>query len=143
MAKLTAERYYDFSSGHRVHGHESKCAHLHGHNYRITFTIESDEYELNSVGHVMDFGAIKSLLCDWIEENWDHKFLIWSNDPCAETLKQLDPEGVVTVAFNTTAENMGKYLMEVVAPVQLDSTGFQLVKVRVEETRNCSVEVLK
>lgn len=28
--------YHDISCGHRVYGHESKCAHLHGHNYRIT-----------------------------------------------------------------------------------------------------------
>jgi 6-pyruvoyltetrahydropterin/6-carboxytetrahydropterin synthase len=141
MAKITAERYHDFSTGHRVYGHESKCAHLHGHNYRITFTVEAEQ--LDTVGRVMDFSVIKNLLCEWVEENWDHKFLIWSNDPFAEELKKIDPDGVVTVAFNPTAENMGQYLIDVVAPIQLEGTGVTLIKVRVEETRKCSVEVEK
>lgn len=141
MAKITAERYHDFSTGHRVYGHESKCSHLHGHNYRITFTVEAEQ--LDTVDHVIDFSVIKELLCEWIKENWDHKFLIWGNDPYAETLKSLDPEGVVTVSFNPTAEKMGQYLMDVVAPIQLDGTGVTLIKVRVEETRKCSVEVEK
>ena len=38
----TAARYHDFSAGHKVTGHENKCAHLHGHNYRVHFTIQSE-----------------------------------------------------------------------------------------------------
>lgn len=139
MAKITATRYHDFSTGHRVYGHESKCAHLHGHNYRIHLTVEADE--LDSVGRVMDFSAIKTYLCYWLEEEWDHKFLVWENDPFAETLKSLDPEGTVVVNFNPTAENMGQYLIDVVGPKQLAGTGVRLVHVNIEETRKCNVTV--
>lgn len=139
MTRITASRYHDFSTGHRVYQHESKCAHLHGHNYRIHFTIEAPE--LDKIGRVLDFSVIKSLLCDWLEEHWDHKFLVWEQDPWSENLKQLDPEGTVIVPFNPTAENMGKYLIETVGPMKLRGTEAILVEVSVEETRKCSVAV--
>ena len=139
MAKITATRYHDFSTGHRVFGHESKCAHLHGHNYRIHLTVEADA--LDSVGRVMDFSAIKEHLCYWLEEEWDHKFLVWEQDPFANTLKELDPVGTVVVNFNPTAENMGQHLIDVVGPTQLENTGVKLVNVNIEETRKCNVTV--
>ena len=139
MAKITATRYHDFSTGHRVYGHESKCAHLHGHNYRIHLTVEADA--LDSVGCVMDFSAIKEHLCYWLEEEWDHKFLVWEQDPFAITLKELDPTGTVVVHFNPTAENMGQYLIDVIGPKQLAGTGVRLVHVNIEETRKCNVTV--
>jgi 6-pyruvoyltetrahydropterin/6-carboxytetrahydropterin synthase len=139
MAKITATRYHDFSTGHRVYGHESKCAHLHGHNYRIHLTVEADE--LDSVGRVMDFSAIKERLGYWLEEEWDHKFLVWDKDPLAKTLPLADPEGVVVVDFNPTAENMGQYLIDEIGPRQLDGTGVKLVSVNIEETRKCNVTV--
>jgi len=137
--KITATRYHDFSTGHRVYGHESKCAHLHGHNYRIYLTVEAEQ--LDTVGRVMDFSVIKDKFVVWLEINWDHKFLIWEKDPFAPTLKELDPEGTVVVGFNPTAENMGQYLINVIGPQQLAGTNVKLVKVNIEETRKCSVEV--
>ena len=139
MAKITATRYHDFSTGHRVYGHESKCSHLHGHNYRITFTVEAEQ--LDTVGRVMDFSVIKEKLCVWLEEYWDHKFLVWEQDPFAKSLKELDPDGTVVVNFNPTAENMGQYLIDVVGPKQLAGTNVKLTKVIIEETRKCAAEV--
>lgn len=139
MTIVTATRYHDFSTGHRVYGHESKCAHLHGHNYRVNFTVQAEQ--LDSIGRVMDFSVIKDTLCAWLEENWDHKFLIYALDPWAATLKETDPQGVVVVDFNPTAENMGEYLINIVAPHQLANTGVTLVRVNIEETRKCSAEV--
>src|SRR5690606_2250429 len=73
----SVDRYHDISCGHRVFGHESKCAHLHGHNYRIHFTIEPDNRQLDLIGRVLDFSVIKTRLCEWLEKWWDHKMLIW------------------------------------------------------------------
>lgn len=132
---ITANRYHDISVGHRVFGHESKCAHLHGHNYRVHFTIAG---ELDDIGRVLDFSVIKEKLCMWLEEQWDHKFLIWEDDPWQVVLAQIDPKGVVWVPFNPTAENMAEYLVTVVAPVQLVGTGTKLLSCTIEETRKCS-----
>jgi len=139
MTIIQAERYHDFSTGHRVYQHESKCAHLHGHNYRIHFTVEAPK--LDSIGRVMDFSVIKEKLCVWLEREWDHKFLVWSQDPWSVTLKELDPDGTVIVDFNPTAENMGEYLISTIGPKMLEGTLVSLVKVKIEETRKCSVNV--
>lgn len=132
------DRYHDFSCGHRVYGHESKCAHLHGHNYRVTFTCIMTDGNLDHLGRVIDFSVIKERLCMWLEDNWDHKFLVSMDDPFASPLRTLDPRGVVLVPFNPTAENMAEHLVEVVGRSVLFGTGVQLLECRVEETRKCA-----
>jgi 6-pyruvoyltetrahydropterin/6-carboxytetrahydropterin synthase len=132
----TAYRYHDFSYGHRVFGHESKCGAIHGHNGRVHFYCEAPE--LDSLGRVIDFGIIKSTLCDWVEETWDHKFLVSDKDPICRGLTVLDPIGTVIVPFNPTAENMAKYLLTVVGPEMFKGWEVKLVKVQLDETRKCS-----
>ena len=132
---IYADRYHDISCGHRVYGHESKCAHLHGHNYRFHFEING---KLDKVGRVLDFSVIKTLLCQWLEDNWDHRFLVWDNDPLKNYLIELDPKGVVSVPVNPTAENLAEYFATVVGPEQLKGTGVHLTEVRVDETRKCA-----
>lgn len=132
---IKAMRYHDISVGHRVTNHESKCRHLHGHNYRIHFHCEAPS--LDEIGRVIDFSVIKSTLCMWLEDNWDHHFLIWDEDPLKNVLKDLDPT-VVVVPFNPTAENIAIHLVEIVAPVLLMNSGVTLVECVVEETRKCS-----
>jgi 6-pyruvoyltetrahydropterin/6-carboxytetrahydropterin synthase len=133
-------RYHDFSYGHRVVGHEGKCANLHGHNGRVHFTVQNSN-GLDKLGRVIDFVVIKSLLCQWVEDNWDHRFLFWDDDPHFIA----DPDGnfgSVQVPFNPTAENMARYLLEVVGPDVLSShPSLTLTSVLFEETRKCSVRV--
>ena len=135
---IVAKRYHDISCGHRVYGHEGKCRHFHGHNYRVHFHVTGN---MDSVGRVLDFGVIKSKLCIWLEENWDHKMLLWKNDPLLAELQALDPDGVVALSFNPTAENMAQWLLNVAGPSLLANTNCLLTKVEIEETRKCSVGV--
>jgi len=139
MSKLTATRYHDVSCGHRVCNQGGKCENLHGHNYRIFFTLTSADstLPLDTVGRVLDFSVIKSKLCMWLEENWDHKFLVFSDDPWAEHLIAID-KSVVVVPFNPTAENMAKYLVNVVGPAQLLGTACVLTDCSINETAKCS-----
>lgn len=169
-------RYHDISCGHRVHGHESKCAHLHGHNYRVTFICEPAPRQqeqaklrrnyigsqpqphphlsspLDDIGRVVDFSVIKTTLCEWLEHNWDHKFLLWDQDPLKDNIDSVAHgfqfgmpehmlkfiESFVYVPFNPTAENMAEYLVTTVGPQLLRDTGAMLVACRVEETRKCA-----
>lgn len=133
---ITIERYHDISMGHRVVGHENKCRHLHGHNYRVHFICTAQQ--LDSVGRIIDFSIVKQLLCMWLEDNWDHKMLLWEKDPLVKELQKLVPEDIILVPFNPTAEQMAEYLVRVVGPQQLQNTGVQLTSVRIEETRKCS-----
>lgn len=138
MPRITASRYHDFSYGHRVCGHESKCANLHGHNGRVTFFCEAER--LDSVGRVVDFSVIKETMCQWVENAWDHRFLVWDQDPLAAQLRALD-RTVVLVPFNPTAENMAEYLLSKVGAGKFNLSGVTLTRVVFEETRKCGVEV--
>lgn len=138
---IYATRYHDISCGHRVFGHESKCAHLHGHNYRVHFTcrMKTDfdpQKRLDQVGRVIDFSVMKSSLCMWLEASWDHHFLVWNQDPWYKKLYEIDGT-VMPVPFNPTAENMAKYLCEVIGPSELPR-GVVLSAVEIEETAKCS-----
>ena len=86
---------------------------------------------------MIDFSVIKEKLCVWLEEHFDHRFLIWTEDPLADALLSLDPK-VVQVPFNPTAENIAEYLVTVVGPEQLRGTGVKLIRCDVEETRKCT-----
>lgn len=152
---FVVERFHDFSYGHRVTGHENKCRHLHGHNGRVYFTCTAQE--LDQVGRVIDFSVIKEKLCNWVEENWDHKFLAWQKDALMLRISNLQyirgkqpsesidreanamlTDSIVWLPFNPTAENMAEYLVTVVGPKQLHGTGVKLVSVRIDETIKCS-----
>lgn len=146
----TASRYHDISCGHRVVGHEGKCQFLHGHNYRIHFFCRTDMrptpeapggfqplVELDAVGRVVDFGVIKSTLCEFLERYWDHRMLLWEHDPLFDGTELDEIGGIVKVTFNPTAENMARYLVEEVGPSLLPK-GIRLVKVTIEETAKCS-----
>lgn len=170
------KRYHDICAGHRVHGHESKCSHMHGHNYRIHFVVEPkavtmQHAELDTLGRVVDFSVVKSRLCEWLERNWDHKFLAWEKDTfmqaISEALNQSGPVvlnenhevsvdtntlnasedmfngSIVWVPFNPTAENMAAHLVEVIGPKQLDAFGVELTEVTIEETAKCHVTYKK
>lgn len=153
---ITVSRYHDFSAGHRVVGHENKCRSLHGHNYRVTFHVTAPA--LDTLGRVLDFSFLKSSLCQWLEDNWDHKMLLWEKDPIGPYLQDLRRDAsqhssfftlpvanellngldLVEVPFNPTAEHMAQYLLHVVGPLTLKGTGARLVGVDVSETRKCS-----
>ena len=149
---LYVERYHDFSAGHRIVGHESKCALIHGHNWRVHFTCAVRDDNLDKVGRVLDFQHVEALLCQWLETNWDHKFLAFDADPiinaiteqCMKRTEDTDyayetwRRSIVLLPFNPTSENMAHYLLHIVAPNQLLGTRVQCLRVRVDETRKCS-----
>lgn len=130
-----ATREHEIACGHRVWQHESKCSHLHGHNY--LFRLHCEAADLDGIGRVIDFSVIKSTLCAWLEEQWDHRFLVYERDPIAAALGAIDPR-VCLVPFNPTAENIAQYLVEVVGPLVLTGTGVALVECEVGETRKCA-----
>ncbi len=174
----TVIRSHEICAGHRVVGHESKCRHLHGHNYKFHFKVapkrvESENYipgakgfsvegKLDNVGRVIDFSVVKTTLCQWLEDNWDHKFLHWENDSMINSLivvastefarennlmtdEDYDPfvDSLVALPFNPTAENLAAYMVNVIGPQLLDEYGVELVECTIEETSKCHVNYCK
>ena len=93
--------------------------------------------QLDKLGMVIDFKVMKSTLCEFLEREWDHKMLIWEKDPWADALCAVDPEGVLLVPFNPTAEQLANHLLRVVGPKVLPPE-ITLVRVQMDETRKCS-----
>lgn len=165
----TVIRSHEICAGHRVVGHESKCRHLHGHNYKFHFKVAPkgrtdvkvirrgtlrEKGGLDNVGRVIDFSVVKTTLCQWLEDNWDHKFLHWNRDNLIDALKiaasrpscPLEHEdhehflsSLVALPFNPTAENLAAYMVDVIGPQLLDEHGVQLVECTIEETSKCHV----
>ena len=140
----TISRRFEFDAGHRVMRHESKCANLHGHRYVAEVSVQSPQ--LDSLGRVVDFGELKSLVGGWIDANWDHNVLLNSLDPlysiwldsgaCVRQ-KLFGPKVPYTFANqNPTAEIMVERLFCVVYQL-LAHTPLEVTAVRLYETPNC------
>jgi len=109
------KKQFSFSASHRLDGLPSDhpCARLHGHNYTVEFTLESET--LNEVGFVRDYRELDAVK-NWIDEWLDHRDI-----------------NTVFPKMNPTAENIAKMLYEV---FRLDFR--ELVAVTVKETEKTS-----
>lgn len=143
----TIIREHEICAGHTVTGHEGKCRHLHGHNYKFKLHVRVRKDlvtdNLDSVGRVIDFSVVKDLLCEWLENQWDHKFLINKDDPRLAALCETDPASLVICEFNPTAENMAGYLVEVIGPAVFHDTDVELFGVELYETSKCCATYFK
>ena len=131
---LTCTRRLTFCAGHRVYGHENKCANLHGHNYVVEIDAEGG---LDHVGRVIDFAVLKDRVGGFLESQWDHGFLFWEGDETLLCHFRGSGFKYQELTFNPTAENIATHLLRVVCPQVLADTGVNVRRVRVMETENC------
>lgn len=134
---ITVTRLLEFDAAHRVKNHESKCSTLHGHRYKVE--IEATAPDLDQIGRVIDFSVLKAKIGTWLDEHWDHNVVVWYQD--TETLAALRTiprkKEPWVAGWNPTAENMANFLLRVVAPNELATTGVTVTRVTVWETPNC------
>ena len=139
---VTCTRIIGFDMGHRVYKHESKCSHPHGHRYTAEITAVAPA--LDPQGRIIDFSVLKEKVGGWIDDNWDHAFMLNQEDPALAVMLQFpSTQGqlrVVSVPFNPTAENIAAHLGTVVCPQVLADTAVKVVKIRLYETPNCYVD---
>ena len=133
--EITCERRLTFAAGHRVFGHEGKCANLHGHNFTVVVTAKAGG--LDKVGRVVDFSVLKARYGSFLETEWDHGFLLWEKDKDGiAAMKLVDRQKFVVLPFNPTSENIADHLLKM-GPELMFGMGVHIVKVRVYETENC------
>jgi 6-pyruvoyltetrahydropterin/6-carboxytetrahydropterin synthase len=124
--KVTKEIYFCY--GHRLVNYEGKCRHLHGHNGRAEIEISADV--LDHRGMVVDFGDINAVVKTWIDQELDHKMLLYRGDPILEVLQKLK-EPCYVMQDNPTAENIAKLIFEYAV-----SQGLRVSKVTMWETHS-------
>ncbi len=144
-------RRLEFDAAHRVLGHETKCKHLHGHRYRAEVTFEAG---LDNLGRVIDFGVVKELVGQWIDNHWDHNILLHPSDPLAIWYMNEDkgeggdqdilidevfekPPYLMPTGRNPTAENIAEALFFQSVLLLKDKPHVTVLKVRIYETPNC------
>jgi len=136
---MTIMRRVKFCAGHRLYKHGGKCEYFHGHNYVADFYVTGDT--IDPVGRVIDFSELKRLFKGWIDENWDHSYIIGEQDENAlAALKMVEPCRYFVLPCNPTAENMAKYLLEVVCPKLLAEKNVTATKVVLWETEDAFAE---
>ena len=103
---------FTFDSGHRLLHYNGKCAYPHGHTYRAEVFIESQS--LNDLGLVYDFTDLKDKVKTWVDDNWDHAFLVNSQD--SELISGLGSASLVRLYEfqneNPSCEVMSRVLYE-------------------------------
>lgn len=157
---VTCTRRIQFCAGHRVLGHENKCAALHGHNYVVYVyaraecpELQEGEFVVDSIGRVIDFSVLKERIGGWIEDNWDHGFILHKEDRGArdalgimsvhmEQCENRKPQKLFLMPYNPTAENMARFLVTEIAPRVMGGTNVTIHKCVVHETENCSAEYI-
>lgn len=144
---LSLVRRLRFCAGHRLWRHESKCAYLHGHNYRVDVEVVAGtgRAAVDDVGRIVDFSLIKARLLGWLDAHWDHAFILFTDDADAiAAVRASHPSKLFLLPWNPTAENMARYLLEVVCPGVLADLGVVARKVAVWETEEaCAVATLQ
>ncbi|MBT3344331.1 MAG: 6-carboxytetrahydropterin synthase [Gemmatimonadetes bacterium] len=96
-----------FHAAHRQLGYEGKCAWVHGHTWRGTFTVRAEAFPRDDLDMSVDFGALKKIFKDL-----DHKMLVSEQDRTFLDAGLFEPEGVVIMpGSNPSVENVTHYCM--------------------------------
>lgn len=136
---ITCTRRIEFDAAHRVMGHENKCKYLHGHRYVVEATFEAPS--LDKLGRVVDFGDIRKILGNWIDENWDHNTILCVRDnKLGQQIDSLTKQKTYYLEKNPTAENLAEYLLTAVCPKLFKSLETRCITIKIWETPNCSAE---
>ncbi len=109
----TIRKLFKFEMAHWLNSAYSReCLNIHGHSYKMEIIIKS--ISLNEDGMVIDFKKLKEIINQEIIDVLDHAIMIDGRSACKI---QIGPTmKVVMVKFNPTAENMVKYIYDLLEP---------------------------
>lgn len=131
---MLVSRKIEIDMGHRVPNHKSKCKNFHGHRYVIEAGVDDKVITTKGVsdeGMVIDFGDLKEVLVNVIDERFDHGFVMYNEDEFVMEFDAFCRSGqkIIFVPFIPTVENLAKHW-------------YELIKLRLEE-KNIKIKYLK
>ena len=111
MTKIRITKQFSFETGHALFGYDGKCRNVHGHSYKLSVTVIGTPITDTShvkLGMVIDFGDLKKIVKEDIEDVFDHATVFNKNTPHVELAKELEDRGhnVILVDYQPTSENM-------------------------------------
>jgi 6-pyruvoyltetrahydropterin/6-carboxytetrahydropterin synthase len=137
----STKRFTGFPCTHRQWRAESHCRFVHG--YSREFYFEFAASDLTKEGWVVDFGGLKQLK-SWLDEVFDHTFLVAQDDPALEDFKRLDQQGVIQLRVlpNPGMEGTALYVYEnasrILKSLYGDRAWITMVEVR-ENEKNSAI----
>lgn len=136
MAKFTStKRFKGFPCTHRQWRADSHCRFVHGYSREFYFEFACNE--LTKEEWVMDFGGLKDVKA-WLEDMFDHTFLVASDDPELSTFQKLDDKGVIQLRIlpNAGMEGTARFVYEHVSEMIKTSTNNRVWVTKVEVCEN-------
>ncbi|MEW7289603.1 6-pyruvoyl trahydropterin synthase family protein [Aquimarina sp. 2304DJ70-9] len=111
MSNIRITKQFSFETGHALYGYDGKCRNVHGHSYKLSVTVIGSPITDTShvkLGMVIDFGDLKKIVKEDIEDVFDHATVFNKNTPHIELAKELQERGhnVILVDYQPTSENM-------------------------------------
>ena len=135
---MKTAKEFRWEMGHRLPDHFGLCKNIHGHSYKMIIEFEGD---LNEQGMVIDYYDVEKIINPLIEK-LDHSFMVNENDKAViEFLEKMKSKNVL-VDFESTVENISKYLLDEISRINLPSN-IKKLRVRVYETEGDYAEEAK
>jgi 6-pyruvoyltetrahydropterin/6-carboxytetrahydropterin synthase len=124
--------------GHRLYGYEGKCSRQHGHNARVTLTIEGEA--LDAQGFVCDFYEVRTVLLKALAR-FDHFLVLGPGDPLVE-MYEAAGEPFARFDHPPTAEHLARWVLREVATLKPAGAPWRPVSVRWEEEPGFAAEAV-
>jgi 6-pyruvoyltetrahydropterin/6-carboxytetrahydropterin synthase len=99
MKMYYSTKTYDHNLGLSAVFRQPKADHSHCHllhGYSLKFKFKFASTKLDDKNWVVDFGGLKELKA-WLQDNFDHKIIVDSNDPEIDTLYKLEQKGLAEI----------------------------------------------
>lgn len=99
MKMYYSTKTYDHNLGLSAVFRQPKADHSHCHllhGYSLKFKFKFASTKLDDKNWVVDFGGLKELKA-WLQDNFDHKVIVDSNDPEIDTLYKLEQKGLAEI----------------------------------------------
>jgi 6-pyruvoyltetrahydropterin/6-carboxytetrahydropterin synthase len=135
----STKRFSGFPCTHRQWRADSHCRYVHG--YSREFYFEFEARELTKEGWVVDFGGLKEIK-NWLNDVFDHTFLVAKDDPALPDFEKLHKEGVLQLRVlpNPGMEGTALYVYEeaskILKKLYGDRAWISLVEVRENENNS-------
>ena len=129
---ITISKDHRFEYAHRLHLHKGKCFRIHGHEGKIVWYLRGP---VNKDGMIIDFYEVKSKLDKWVDDNWDHKLILYKGDPLYKQFENMDIPGLIGVDYIPTSEHFAEALRIELNKI-ISDTGAELYRVDFWETSN-------
>jgi 6-pyruvoyltetrahydropterin/6-carboxytetrahydropterin synthase len=134
---MNITRELDFEAAHRITRHESKCAHPHGHHYKLEVTCSANQ--LDYVGRIIDFSEVKAICGGWIDEHIDHGTILFEADGEYMAFLHQQKWKHYVIDCEPTVENLSRVIFNALSRL-LEMRGVRLEKVKLYETPRCWAE---